>query len=77
MNMLDSRRNYLKYYKIYIPHQHTKFKCHFRMTKTISNSKFFSFSGGAGNCFAGGFETIPGGGINFAGGLPPPGSDIL
>ena len=39
MNTCESRRNYLKHYKIYIPHQHTKFKCHFRMTKTMSNGK--------------------------------------
>jgi hypothetical protein len=37
MNTCESRRNHLKYYKIYILHQHTKFKCHFRMTKTISD----------------------------------------
>ena len=37
--MLESRRNYLKYYKIYISHYHIKIKCHFRMTKTISNGK--------------------------------------
>jgi hypothetical protein len=52
MNMLDNRRNYLKYYKIYIPHQHTKFKCHFRMTKTISNiNVFFRFQAGRATVF--------------------------
>jgi hypothetical protein len=38
-NTCESRQNHLKYYKIYILHQHTKFKCHFRMTKTISDGK--------------------------------------
>jgi hypothetical protein len=33
MNTCECRRNYLKYHKIYIPHQHTKFKCHFRIRR--------------------------------------------
>ena len=32
--------------------------------------------GRGGQLFSGGFEKIPGGGKNFAGGLPPPGSNI-
>ena len=39
MNTCESRQNYLKYHKIYVLHQLTKFKFHFRMTKTISNGK--------------------------------------
>ena len=39
MNTCESRRHYLKYNRIYILNQHTKFKCYFRMTKTISNGK--------------------------------------
>ena len=33
MNTCESRRHYLKFYEMYILHQHTTFKCQF----TISN----------------------------------------
>ena len=45
---------------------------------TFKNARamFFSFSGGVGSCCWVGLKKIPGGGRNFARGLPPPGSDI-
>jgi hypothetical protein len=45
---------------------------------TFKNARamFFFVFGRGRQLFSGGFEKIPGGGRNFAGGLPPPGSDI-
>jgi hypothetical protein len=40
----------------------------------MQEQSFFVF-GRDGHLFSGGFEKIPGGGRNFAAGLPPPGSD--
>ena len=41
-----------------------------------ARAMFFLFVfGRGGHMFSGGFEKIPGGGRNFAGGLPPPGSN--
>jgi hypothetical protein len=37
MNTCESRRNFLKYHKIYILHQHTKFKCQFQV---VSHKKY-------------------------------------